>query len=46
MKLAVVALFPVLLYAAGVRDDRLIGLVREHLGGWSLRPLGSRSGAK
>src|SRR5262245_9959389 len=45
-KVTVVALFPVTLYAAGVRDDRLLRLVREQLAAWPFRPLGSRSGAK
>ena len=45
-KLAVVALFPILLHLAGVRDARLIALVRERLPVWSLRPFGSRFGVK
>jgi O-antigen/teichoic acid export membrane protein len=45
-KLVVVALFPVLIYAVGVRDERLFGLVRDRLAAWSPRPLGSRSGVK
>lgn len=45
-KLAVVALFPILIYAVGVRDERLFGLVRDRLAAWSMRPLGSRPGAK
>jgi O-antigen/teichoic acid export membrane protein len=45
-KLVVMALFPVLLYAVGVRDDRLMSLVRGRLAALALRPLGSRSGVK
>ena len=45
-KLGLVALYLPLLYAVGVRDERLFGLVRERLEAWSLRPLGSRSSAK
>jgi O-antigen/teichoic acid export membrane protein len=45
-KLVVMALFPVLLYAVGVRDDRLMSLVRGRLAARGFRPLGSRSGVK
>lgn len=46
MKLVLVGLFPVVFYAMGVRDDRLMGLVRQRLAALSTHPLVSRSRAK